>query len=152
MNIEYKSMKLQCTGISLISIGKQRPVRWGNYWYAKEINNSKSPEYRIVNMWYENWERINQNLFNYTPIGCYVYDHKFILFWDDNIPENYYYNKLCFTGGDVPQLDVIKHMYSIVGDPTNELEEFTDPESYYAKRNSTYDIKTGIITHHPQKG
>ena len=39
-------------------------------------------------------------------------------------------------------------MYDYLGDPNNEFEQFTDPKSYYTKRGSEYDERTGVVTTH----
>lgn len=135
-------------GQSLIGVDRKRPTSWGNYFWL----SNKGP--RVVNMWAENMkylvetgvlfdEMIEGVLFSNGPDWEY---QKWFVVDDARVPEEYLYNKFCFTGGMTPPLDIATEMYSIHGDPTGELEEWTDPVSYYRKRGSEYDPKTGIIT------
>lgn len=58
---------------------------------------------------------------------------------DSRIPRDWYYSKMCFTGSWLPPLEIAQDIYSIHGDPTNELEKWTDEDAYYKKRG--YEVR-----------
>jgi hypothetical protein len=131
--------------MSLVGVGKSYPISWGNYFWFNE------PAYRCVNFWAENLEALVKNkTLEDGMVDCVVFVEptkgKYAVIDDKRIPKDWYYNKFCFTGGYRPSLEIAREMYSIHGDPTNELEKWTDPVSYHAKRNETYDPKTGTVT------
>ena len=130
----------------------KRPVPWGNYFWLDAGKTSDS-QYRVVNMWAENLIHAIQFLGEDKTVRCLVWDcgmqrGKYVLIQDPRIPEEYYYNKLCFTGNWPPDVPTAKEMYEIVGDPEGELEQFTDPKSYHAKRGREWVSanSTGIST------
>jgi hypothetical protein len=159
MNIIRKKIPARVGSMSCVGVGKERPCHWGNYFdfFASNEDFILGREIRCVNMWAENLQELVRNgtlsdgKVEVVIFECeYEYDDKkytskFAVVDDSRISEEWYYNKFCFTGGLQPSGEVAKEMYSIHGDPDNELEKFTDPVSYYAKRGSEYDPKTGII-------
>ena len=66
---------------------------------------------------------------------------------DRRIPADWYYNRLCFTGDRLPAVEVARAIYEYLGDPTNELERFTNPVAYHEKRGGWYDPETDIVTY-----
>lgn len=132
-------MKIECAGMSLIGVGVKRPCSWGNYFWLKDV--------RIGNMWWENLEHLKDELSGDVEVLVYETDDnkKFGLIIDPRIPPEYLYNKLCWTGYRFPTKEIAEDMYKLLGDPTNEFEQYIDPVSYYAKRGAKYDPKTGIV-------
>jgi Major capsid protein Gp23 len=150
-----EEVPIKCGGMSLIGVGRERPTSWGNYFWLD--NNGE--QIRVLNMWWENLEYadIYFNLGGKVLIRKYVDTTKtplkydgiaYALIIDTRIPPDWYYNKLCFTGCYPPLFPILKDMYEYLGDPTNELEQFTDPVSYYAKRGGEY--KNGCIIYRPK--
>lgn len=143
---------------SLIGASSKRPTSWGNYFWLDDgkLRTDYGMQYRVANMWSENLEHARDNFLqteqNKNVVRCLMWDcgpqrGKFVLIQDDRIPADYYYQKLCFTGGFPPDLDSLREMYAIVGDPNNELEQYTDPEKYHAARGGSYNAKTGVISY-----
>lgn len=131
---EFKFLKremVNCkvTGSSLIGVGAKRPCSWGNYcWVATG---------RVLNMWAENIDSANRQFNLGGKMSALVYHERggnFVFFDDDRVPADWYYNKLCYTGGAMPPIEVAREWFEYKGDPTGELEQYTDPKEYYAKR------------------
>ena len=131
--------------MSLIGTGSQRPVSWGNYfWFSEDEGRSL----RCLNMWAENLEEACKRFLpdGMVMVATWRGDRGgFAIIVDERIPKDWLYQKLCFTGGYGPSIQQAREMYELVGDPDNELEQFTDPVAYYAKRGGSYDPKTGVI-------
>ena len=139
--VERKYVDPKITGRSLIGVGSKRPVPWGNYFWLNEG--------RVVNMWAENLEHLVNTGILDNNIEVLVYtidDYSWVLIIDKRVPPEYLYNKLNFTGSRRPSVEIAEHIFSIIGDPTNEIELWLDPVEYYKKRGSEYNPKTGIIT------
>ena len=143
ITIETKLIDAKVTGESLIGTGYERPVSRGNYFWVKEG--------RVMNMWAENLEHlVKTKVLSDKKVEVNIYTdietkRSWVLIVDARVPVDYLYNKLCFTGYYRPPLAVAEHVFSIVGDPNNEIELWHDPVEYYKKRGSTYNPKTGII-------
>lgn len=136
--VETKFLPIKCAGMSLIGVGPERPTSWGNYfWITDRI--------RILNMWWENLASLKYELENTVKVR--IYDDEFGIIIDERVPEEYLYNKLCYTGGRFPPKEIVKDIFNLLGDPTNEFELFEDPVSYYAKRGGKYNPTTGIVTY-----
>lgn len=129
----YVSTKIG--GQSLVGVSGEAPHSWGNYFSLREGS-------RVVNFWSENLEAANLQfgLNGHVKVRKYTSSLKisYVLIDDARIPADWYYNKLCFTGCYSPPIDVIKDMFDYLGDPDNEFEKYTDPESYYFKRGKKY--------------
>lgn len=133
---------------SLIGVGPERPCGWGNY-CSVQYEGTDIWGLRIWNMWAENiraadakfnldGEMVAEVLYrDDKPIGAVVTDKR--------IPDDWKYNKLCFTGGPGITAEEATLLYGVVGDPGNELEQFTDPKSYHEKRGWTWS-ESGIIS------
>lgn len=132
---------------SLVGVGKIRPCVWGNYFSLHGKDARTSP--RVVNMWAENMTHlvdtgvledgmIEGKLFSYT-------DRHWFVVTDPRVPLEYLYNKFNFTGYYRPPLEIAMEMYAHYGDPTNELEQWTDPVSYYGKRGAEYNPDKGLV-------
>lgn len=155
--IEYKHqrVKIRLNTMSLIGTGTKRPTSWGNYFSLslEEANNAWLPGVYVLNFWWENLEAADKRFSLGGEVDILLitvtYDvqvkRQWCIIYDTRIPEDWYHNELCFTGGGRPPVEVAEYLYDLLGDPTNQLEQFTDPKSYYLKRGGDYDEKTGII-------
>lgn len=110
---------------SLVTVANYRPVKFGNYFdFVGGI--------RCVNMWYENLDDLlKKKILNDGLIEIAIFqspDHKDLqwgIVTDKRVPLNYLYNKLCFIGCPKPTFNIAKEMYSIHGDPSNEIEQYS---------------------------
>lgn len=157
--------------MSLVGIGgasdpSRYPLSFGNYFSLVYESTRENPwdGLRVANFWAENlreaagrflhdgmvsvlmWEWEGKNKDKYFPLRTCIID-------DPRIPAEWYHNKMCWTGSYRPPLEVAQQMYAVRGDATNELEEWTDPVSYYAKRGGVYrnGIVSYTIKHDPNK-
>ena len=129
---------------SLIGVDTERPCSWGNYF---DISIDGKPV-RVANMWYENLKHADEHFLKNSEVDIVLYERNgrfWCLIADERIPENYYHNKLNFTGRGTPGLENLRDMYARVGDPDNEFEQYENPKKYHADRGGEYDEKTGII-------
>lgn len=117
---------------SLIGVGQERPCSWGNYWHI--IHDDKS--YKVINMWYENYMSANKHFALGNAIDVILYE-KHVLFDDDRIPEEWYYNKFYDLNMGGLSLDEAKEVLEYFGDPES-IEYWTDTKSYYEKRGAEY--------------
>lgn len=157
--IETKKIPVNCSSMSLVGIGRKRPCSWGNYFWMLDGKD----EIRILNMWWENLKSLTEphNEYLIPPLNDYqvevrIYTEpktrkKWGLIVDERVPKDYLYNKLCFTGGTLPPIDIAKDMYDVIGDPDYEFERFIDTASYYRKRGGHYCPETGIVTYDLRK-
>lgn len=134
---------------SLVAVNKERyPVSFGNYFsFHQDIDFYGI---RCLNMWAENLKAANAYYLSDGFVQGYLYieeDRKWFVIKDDRIiGDDWYYNKFCWTGCYAPKdVEIIRDMYSIWGDPENELEKFTNPKSYWEKRGAQYNEETGIL-------
>lgn len=154
MNFDYEPVIGKKTSVpakvgmhSLVGVGKQRPTSWGNYFSLSQTHEQMirmHPAARVWNFWAENLEAAVDVYLKDKMVDIIQYKNGCIIL-DKRIPEDWYYNKLCFTGGYPPDIDEAREIYNILGDPNNEFEQFIDPVEYYAKRGGTYNIDTGIV-------
>lgn len=144
ITIETKLINAKVNSQSLIGTSRERPVSRGNYFWVKEG--------RVMNMWAENLEHlVKTKVLKDGKVEVIIYtdtenDHSWVLVIDSRVPEDYLYNKLCFTGFYRPPIEVAEHVFSIIGDPNNEIELWTDPVTYYKKRGLDYNPETGLMT------
>lgn len=141
MKITYETVKAQIGGMSMIGPGRERPTSWGNYFWLRD------PQYRVVNFWAENLEAlVDTGILADGMVRVKVYDKKWCLIDDDCVPgPAWYHDDLCFTGGYVPDLEILQDMYDTHGDPNNEIERYVNPKSYYEKRGHYYkDLGRGF--------
>lgn len=127
---------------SLIGVHGDAPHSWGNYFW---LGDRKGP--RVANFWSENLTAADRqfNLGGQVKIRRYRTERgDYCLIDDERIPQNWYYQKLCFTGTYPPPIEVLTDMYAHVGDPGNELEQYTNPEKYWTDRGGSY--RNGIVT------
>lgn len=123
-----QKIKIDITGHSLIGTDDDYPIDWGNYFWIND--------YRVVNFWMENLkELMDRNIID-DEIDVILYeDDRFCLIFDERIPQEWYYKKVCTTGYKTPSKEIAEEMYFLMGgDAFNELEFYDDPKSYYAKR------------------
>ena len=125
--------------MSLIGVRGTPPHPHGNYFWLVD-----GP--RVVNMWAENLKAAARR-FNLVEVSGWWWgdperdwarDSGWFLVDDPRIPDGWTQLKLCFTGGRRAPLDVATEMYGVLGDPHNELEEWTDPVGYWKKRGWIY--------------
>jgi len=129
--------------MSLIGVSGEAPYSWGNYFWLLSGE-------RVVNMWAENLEAAVVRFLTDGMVHIRRYETgrgAFAVIVDERIPENWLYNKFCFTGGGLPDAEVARDMYSYYGDPTNEIERFTDQRSYWAKRGGRFNEAGGWISY-----
>lgn len=134
--------------MSLIGTGRDRPVSWGNYFYLeqpdKEDRNERYRCLRVLNFWAEN---LKDAVEKFLPDGLVqIYDYgNHCLIMDERIPDEWYYHGICCTGGYVPRKEVLEEIKTLIKDPKNTIEEFLDPDKYYADRGWSWDKRTGIV-------
>lgn len=142
---ETISVPAKVGGMSLIGVGPLRPTSWGNYFWLASGE-------RVLNFWAENLTAAVEQflpdgmvtIVKYTWVAkAYGDPLKMVtntacIIQDERIPPEWYYNKLCSTGGTRPSAEVAQDIFAILGDPYNESEQYTDPVSYYAKRGGLY--------------
>lgn len=147
MNGELMMVRAAVGMMSLVGVHGEAPHAWGNYFSLAYT------DLRVLNFWAENLEAAVQQGFLHdgqvqvraweweTPHG----KRKACIIEDERIPKDWYYNKLCFTGGPWPPMEIAKQMYEILGDPDNEFEQFTDPELYHARRGGIWNPRGFIF-------
>lgn len=116
------------------------PLAFGNYCWLFD-----GPY--VVNMWAENIVEARFQFLTNSLIEGFEFKENggsWFVVDDSRIPEAWYNNKFCWTGYGTPSAECAEQMYKIHGDPYNELEMFTDPESYWNKRGWVYDKTTGV--------
>jgi hypothetical protein len=134
--------------MSLVGCHGEPPLSFGNYFWLRD-----GP--RVTNMWAENLTHARKNLLTDGKVHGWWWDgpadfHGAVPGWfvvdDGRLPDDYYNDKMCWTGGPRPTADIAKEMFSIRGNEGDALLEWTDPEAYWKARNGTYDPKTGFVT------
>lgn len=136
--------------MSCVGVYGNPPFGWGNYFWLLE------PNVRVLNFWAENLKAAREQLLvdGEVQIIRWEWDvqtkdgprhRSCCIIQDDRIPVGWYYNKCCFTGDYLPPVEVAKEIYEILGDPTNELEQFTDPEMYHARRGGMYHTSGAVV-------
>lgn len=143
---ELKVVPAKVGGQSLIGVGGEAPHRWANYFWLASGE-------RVVNMWAENLEAAVPRFLDDGMVHIRRYEDNgavYAMIVDDRIPEEWLYNKLCFTGTRLPSPEVALDMYSYYGDPDFEYEQFTDRRSYYAKRGGNFNEGGGFISYNAE--
>jgi hypothetical protein len=141
---EIRKVPAQVASQSLVGAGKERPCEWGNY-FDLLVEGKGRRLIRVLNFWAENLTHLtNTGVLEDGLVQIYDYG-LWCIIQDPRIPQNYYYNRCCFTGSTLPTINIARSIYEILSDPSNEIELWTDPESYYEKRGSVYDRKTGLV-------
>jgi hypothetical protein len=119
---------------SLIGCGGEYPLGWANYFSFYDKNN-RFEGIRCLNFWAENLQEAVRRFLPDGLVEVISYENdRFAIIDDSRIPENWYYNRLCFTGGYRPTLETAIEIYGYLGDEHYELEQFIDAKSYHAKR------------------
>lgn len=133
-------------GMSLVGVHGKPPHAHANYFWLQCGS-------RVLNFWAENLQAaVKEFSLDDVKIRRYKGEgYDVCLIEDARIPKHWYLRKLCFTGGSIPPINVLEdifnyaeHHYLLAVE--NELEQFTDPASYYAKKGWGYDPKTGIVS------
>jgi len=133
-------LKAQVGMQSLVGCSGKFPRSYGNYF------SFASNYARCLNMWAENLEEATKR---FLPDGLVegwlfieqqkTFEAKWFIVDDPRIPSEWLNSKICWTGASSPNdIEIIREMYSIVGDPNNEVEQFIDPKSYHEKRGGEY--------------
>lgn len=129
------TLEIKIGSQSLIGIRGKYPLTWGNYFSFRS-------GIRCLNMWAENLKAANKKLSLNDTVEGWLFtedQRQWFIVDDPRIPVNWLYNKFCWTGYCSPtNIDITREMFSIHGDPNNELEQFTDPKSYHEKRGAVY--------------
>jgi hypothetical protein len=136
---------------SLVDVGKERPTSWGNYfWFASKKEDLISDSaIRCLNFWAENLDSAREQFLTDNEVEVILYEEgwdkkkQWAIIVDERIPKDWFYNKLCFTGGWNPPIYALKEMYDILSDEEYEFEQFIDPISYWEKRDSEW--RNGIV-------
>jgi len=134
--------------MSMIGTSDEYPLRWGNYFCFRK------PEIRVLNFWAENLQELVERKIlddGMVQIRLYEWDvagtkAQACIIDDPRIPAEWYYNNLCFTGSRKPSVEIAQEIYGYLGDPNNELEQFTDSEMYHARRGGVVDEK-GFVSY-----
>lgn len=125
--------------MSLIGASGKPPISWGNYFWLQN-----GP--RVLNFWAENLQYARIEFLHDDMVNIKRYE-EWCIIADDRIPNEWYYDKMCYTGGKRPPYEAAVEFFAYHGDPTNELESFTNPVAYYHKKGAEYNINTGIISY-----
>lgn len=107
---------------------------------------------RVLNFWAENLEEARTRFLDDGEVDVKVWTWtterggvaKIAIIYDDRIPDDWYNNKLCFTGSVLPPMEVAKEIYDLLGDPDYEFERFIDRELYHARRGERYLGEGGV--------
>jgi hypothetical protein len=117
---------------SLIGVHGEAPHSWANYFWLQDGG-------KVINFWLENLEAadLKFELDGKVRVRNYTTSNgKYTFIDDERIPKEWYYNKLHQAGA--LSIEDLTELYEYVGDPDNELEQYTDPKSYHEKRGQTY--------------
>lgn len=132
--------------MSLIGVCGEPPHAHANY-FSLECGS------RVLNFWAENLEAAVKK-FNIDEIRIRRYTGEgfdVCLIDHPHIPKEWYLDHLCFTGSRVPPLEVLEDIFwfgqfDCFVPFRNDIEMFSNPVEYYAKKGAKYDPKTGIIS------
>jgi hypothetical protein len=137
--------------MSLVGImRKEYPLEFGNYFSfaADRETTLNGRDIRCLNFWAENLAEAARRFLPDGQVQVIIYTidnrYRWAIIDEDRIPKDWYNNKLCLTGCAAPPVEFAKEMHEYLGDPTNELEQYTDPKSYWAKRGWRY-LGNGVI-------
>jgi hypothetical protein len=114
----------------------------GNYFWFTDPNGL-SIDSRCLNMGLESMKEASRRFLNYQNIKVVRYTelkrgYSWSIVVDTRIPKDWLWPHLYWTGANVPCMEILLDMYAEVGDPTFELEQFTNPASYWEKRGGHY--------------
>jgi hypothetical protein len=141
------------------------PTSFGNY-FSLACKPDGSPGgitncLRIANFWAENLNEaarrfltdglVRVHVWTWTSVygnSNTVVDNAVGIIDDERIPNSWYHRDMCWTGHGRPPLEIAREMYAAQGgDLSGQLEQWTDPASYYAKQGGTYNTETGTVTY-----
>jgi hypothetical protein len=141
------------------------PTSFGNY-FSLACKPDGSPGditncLRIVNFWAENLNEATRRFLTDGMVRVHVWmwismhptsktlmGHAVGIIDDERVPDSWYHRDMCWTGHGRPPLEIAREMYAAQGgDLSGQLEQWTDPASYYAKRGGTYNPLTGAVTY-----
>lgn len=137
-------------GTSLIGVWGEPPHAWANYCWIAKKGASRGEQFKVLNMWAENIEAAVKQFNIGDTMEALVYQNAAIII-DSRIPLDWRYDKLCFTGGSGindasdPIDEVMGEAYEYLGDKNNEVEQFTNPILYYARRGQVYQASIYTI-------
>ena len=138
MNGERKKVPAFVGMRSLVGVGKDRPVSWGNYFWLHSGQ-------RVANFWAENLEAANGRFLDDGLVEIVEWPSGIAVIDDARIPSDWYYDKMCWAGGTRPSLEIAREMFEVRGgDKHGELEQWSDPKSYWARRGGTYHSDGGV--------
>lgn len=143
--MDFESLKVKViprvSTMSLIGVSGKKPVGWGNYFWIDNI--------RIVNMWAENMMDAVPLYLTDDLIEIIKIEHQgkvWGVVTDSRLPPNWVYKLPCFTGYYGIPKDILVPLWSYMNWEPAELEQYTDPVSYYAKKpGHEYNPETGML-------
>ena len=132
-------------GMSLVGVHGKPPYAHANYFWLDCGS-------RVLNFWAENLEAAVKQ-FNIDEVHIRRFKGEgfdVCLIDDARIPLDWYLKELCFTGSKIPPIEVLEDIFWFGENGfrqfKNDLEMFTDPASYYAKKGWGYHPETGVVT------
>lgn len=152
MTHEIKMVSAKVGFRSLVGINTNNPppYSFGNYFSL--ATGETFAGLRVFNFWAENLAEAARQFLTDGLVQVRVWEWEVdgrkieaCLIDDPRIPADWYHNTMCFTGFGRPPKDVAVEMYTIKGDPTNELEYWGDPEMYYARRGQRW-MGNGVVS------
>lgn len=131
--------------MSLVGVHGKPPHAHANYFWLTCGS-------RVLNFWAENLEAaVKQFDIDEVHIRRYKGEGFDVCLIDDwRIPQDWYLKELCFTGSRVPPVEVLEDIFWF-GETRylsfqNDLQRFTDPANYYAKKGWGYHPETGVVS------
>lgn len=148
---EVKYIPARVGGMSLVGVGKERPCSWGNYfWFSRSYDGGVFEGVRCLNMWAENLNTARERFLPDGMVKVMTWKTErceYAIVIDDRIPKEWRYDKCCYTGCYRPPIEVATEIYETLGDPDFEMEWWTDPEMYHARRcEELISSKDGITS------
>lgn len=149
MSHVVKEIEAKVEMVSCVGIHGKPPHKFGNYFGFREGY--------CVNMWAENLRAavglflpqgtIEVALFAEPP------NRKWVVVTDPRIPKDWfisekgYQTRFCFTGMYKPSLETVREMFDVAGGVAgDELEQWTNPVEFWARRGCKYNPETGLIS------
>lgn len=143
----YDSMKV---AIKIIDHSTRRvsgsiPIKNGNFCDIEVTKDDVVIVIRVLNMFKENLEAVIDKLVSQGMDGkiwIKIWSHG-IFHWGiinhGPIPDDWLTEKLLWGSDNLPPVDIAKQIYEFFGDDTNEIERFTNPNMYWARRGYEYE-------------
>ena len=122
--------------MSLVGVRKKNfPLGHANYF-------SFGNDVRCLNMWAENLEEAVRLYLTDGMVEGWEFcegRRRWFVVDDERLPEGWLYNKFCWTGSSYPSdIEMVREMYGIHGDPTGEILQIENPKKYWEDRGNEY--------------